>query len=177
LVSFKPTLLSQNIDADAKNASQLSTPILSGIIIFCVICAIAVISAGVYYWRLKADYASQPQLRDWINANQDTVNVTVFDSPKYRQSVLEPRNSRPIKTQSLPRFSMFNQNPFAISFRSIIPRTEGETSVNLDEHYKTQGQGLVVPDTINPSALSNRQNSVRIHLPINRDTEAFEFEM
>ena len=160
----KPTLLSQNSDANSQNA--ISTPILAGIIALCILCALAIISAIVCYRRPKIDNSDQLRLREWINANQDTVDVALFESPQYRQSVLEPRAS---EVESVPRFSIFNPNPLA----NIHTKTEAEAIVTLDEQYHTPGG--VVPETANPHF--NRQNSVRIHLPITRDTEVFGFKM
>lgn len=43
----------------------------------------------------------------------------------------------------------------------------------MDEQYHAQG---VIPDTANPQS-ARKVNSVRIYLPITRDSDAFEFEL
>ena len=176
-LTVSPTLLSQN--ADASVASRLTTPVIAGIAVLFAVCLVAVIFVIVYYYciRKKNDKNGNIELREWIQANKDTVDVAVFDSPTYRKSVLEPRASE-APPQATPRFSLFNQNPFDIAFRSNKPTTTAavvsELDVTMDEQYHTQGD-VVVPDTANPQ--SNRHNSVRIHLPITRDTEVFNFDM
>jgi len=122
------------------------------------------------------DNSQRLRLREWIRSNRDNVNVTLFDSPQYRLSVLQPRASEN-PPPAASRFSLFNLNPFAISFRSIDPKVEGEHNVTMSEQYQYTPGDAVVPDTKNPAQPNRRQNSVRIHLPITRDTEAFNFEM
>jgi len=168
-------------DSVSKDSNQLSAAMIGLIIALAILCVLILISGAVYYYcmgRNKVDNIGQLQLREWIRSNPDNVNITLFDSPQYRQSVLKPRASENPSPIASPRFSLFNQNPFAISFRSINPRTEGEHNMTMDEQYRdsVQGQGSV-PDTKNPAQSNRRQNSVRIHLPITRDTEVFGFNL
>ena len=95
--SMKPTLLSQNTDSNSDTSSrtnQLSTSNIIIIAVVCSLCLIALVSAVVYYcyfyYRLnEVDSKGRLRLREWLRSNKDTVNVTVFESPKYMQSVLE----------------------------------------------------------------------------------------
>ena len=167
--TVEPTYMTQNTGANA--AIQLTTPMIAGMAVVVVLCLVAVVVAIVCFMRpnKEEDHEGQIQLRDWIQANQNNVDVAVYASPIFRRSVIEPRvNDVP---SSQPRFTLFNQNPFAIVFRSLNPKTEAEFNVTMDEQYDALG---VVPDTSNPHAL-RRPDSVRIHLPITSDTEAFEF--
>jgi len=152
------------------------------IIVLVVLFVLALISAVLYYYCYlnKEDDNGRLRLREWIKSNKDTIDVTVFDSPKYRQSVLEPRPSE-AQFPPVSRFSIFNQNPFANAFHSSVkPKSpEGESGSTIDEQYQTT-ESDYVPITANPAAAgqsNRRQNSVRIHLPITRDTEVFGFNM
>jgi hypothetical protein len=154
----------------------MTTPAIAGIVAACIVCAIGVLVAVICYCRLPKGDDGQLRLREWIRLNKDVVNVSVFESPKYRQSVLQPRASE--SQPAAPRFSLFS--PFAITTSSTNnPNTEKESNMTIDEQYKYQyhAQG-VVPETANPRTTTTRKpNSVRIHLPLTRDTEAFTFEM
>jgi hypothetical protein len=134
IATMKPTLLSQ-ADAISKSSSdQLSMETIGLIVALVIICLLVLIISVMYYYcyiySQEAEGAkTKLHLREWIHANKENVDVIVFESPKYRESVLEPRASE-FQTNVPTRLSVFNQNPFTkIAFRSHLPdnpKTEGD---------------------------------------------------